>query len=363
MTASPPVPDFTKPRDLHAVEAVLVAWLPTRAGNEDMRDLRVGNFERPVGAGASNETILFDAEWTERGEAHRSEWVLRVGPGAFQLFLDPAFPAQFELLDVLHREDLVKVPEVFWYEDDAALLGQPFFLMARMRGRVPVSHPVYNGPGWLADATPAERRALWESAFRELTRIQAVPVDHVRFLDKPHLGNTGLEQKLALWERSVGWSTADQPPDFIVEVAEWLRANVPTASDGLSWGDARMGNMMFGDDYRLIGVMDWEQASLAGGACDLGWWMFFDDFHSIDHGLPRLDGLGTRQESLDLWTELVGTAPPDLQWYEVFAGFTVILLSLRTQMLHGAPPGLLQANNPFVGRTCELLGWPRPKLP
>jgi aminoglycoside phosphotransferase (APT) family kinase protein len=354
------IPEPSRARDPHDVERALLGWLPSRIGS-GATDVRVGNFEYPVGAGASNETVLFEATWNECGEDRCAELVLRVHPDQNQMFLETYFREQFELLSVLHDHQLVKVPQPLWFEDDPSLLGQPFFVMSRLRGRVPVSRPVYNGSGWLVDATPAQRHTVWRSAFTELTRIHAVPPGLVKFLDRPELGGTGLEQLLTYWERSIPWSTGGCHPPFFLEVAQWLRDHVPADhADGLSWGDARMGNMMFGDDYRLVGVMDWEQASLAGGAFDLGWWLFFDDFHSVDHGLPRLDGLGNRQETLELWQELVGTPAPDTRWYEIFAGYAVSQLSLRTLVMYGGKPtdDDLVASG-FYGRTCDLLGWPR----
>jgi aminoglycoside phosphotransferase (APT) family kinase protein len=53
-------------------------------------------------------------------------------------------------------------------------------------------------------------------------------------------------------------------------------------------------------------VLDWEQASLAGGLADLGWWLFLDDARGAISGAPRLDGLGSPKELTDLWQELTG---------------------------------------------------------
>ena len=41
----------------------------------------------------------------------------------------------------------------------------------------------------------------------------------------------------------------------------WLDANWPEHEGPtvLSWGDARIGNMMFGADFRLTGAADWEK--------------------------------------------------------------------------------------------------------
>jgi aminoglycoside phosphotransferase (APT) family kinase protein len=137
---------------------------------------------------------------------------------------------------------------------------------------------------------------------------------------------------------------------------EWLAANRPVDwVAGLSWGDSRIGNMMFGDDFRIVGVMDWEQASLAGPMSDLGWWLFFDDVHSIDYGLPRLEGLGTRQETIDLWQELTGLRAEDLLWHEVFAGLKTGLLSLHTLRSLELPDVDGPPVSPFLRRACRLI--------
>jgi aminoglycoside phosphotransferase (APT) family kinase protein len=113
--------------------------------------------------------------------------------------------------------------------------------------------------------------------------------------------------------------------------------------------------MMFADDFTVAGVMDWEQVSLGGPMMDLGWWLLFDDFHSVDHGIGRLDGLGTRQETVDLWTELTGRKVQDLHWHEVYAGWRVSAIAARTSST-GVTDGQLRrkVTNPFLTRTCLL---------
>src|SRR5207249_1346674 len=164
----------------------------------------------------------------------------------------------------------------------SAVLGAPFFIMRRMHGRVPVSMPVYNSTGWLFDATPAERRKLWVSGMHQFAAIHGVPADDVRVLDRPERGASGLDQQLRYWWEQATWTLGQHVPDLIVELFEWLRANQPEEPSGLSWGDARIGNMMFDDDYEVVAVIDWEQASMGGGPSDLGWWLFFDDMHSVE---------------------------------------------------------------------------------
>jgi aminoglycoside phosphotransferase (APT) family kinase protein len=74
---------------------------------------------------------------------------------------------------------------------------------------------------------------------------------------------------------------------------------------------------------------------------DLGWWLFLDDYHTLD--APRLPGLGGRAETIAMWEAGTGEKADDLHWYEVFAGFrfTVVMMRL-TQMLEAY--GVMEPN-------------------
>jgi len=350
-----PPPVFTKGRDLDETRRRFTPWLADRFG---VADLEVSDFAYPSGAGVSNETLLFEARWSDGGSTRTKELVLRIHPAPeYQIFLEPEFRAQFDVLDVLHRKGLVQVAEVHWYEDDPAVLGRPFFVMERLQGSVPVSMPVYNATGWLFEAEPAQRRTLWTSAMEQLCAIATVPVDDVAFLDRPEWGATGFTQHLAYWDRYFEWMSGEEPVEIMVTIRAWLEAHRPVEPDlGLAWGDSRIGNMMFADDFEIAGVMDWEQVSLGGSMHDLGWWLLFDDFHSIDHGIPRLDGLGDRQETLAFWEDRTGRSTRDVHWYEVYAGWKVSAISMRTMAL-GVTDGKVQraVRNPFLVRTCRLV--------
>jgi len=113
--------------------------------------------------------------------------------------------------------------------------------------------------------------------------------------------------------------------------------------------------MMFGEDFRLAGVMDWEAANLSGPRQDLAWWVFFDEFNSTARGVAPLDGLGTREETFALWEDRVGEPVGDIHWYEVFTGFQITLFVLRTSTLLGVSTDL-ESNQGFV-MTRKLLGW------
>jgi aminoglycoside phosphotransferase (APT) family kinase protein len=342
--------------DLEELGAALTGTLARRLG---VTEVSVTELRVPDGAGTSSGTVLFDAAWTAAGGRRvQRGLVARTHPDKVQLFREPDFRKQFTVIDALHRSDRVKVAEALFYEDDASVIGVPFFVMSKLQGWVPVSFPGYNVEGRIFEATPTDRRGLWESAMEELCRIARVPIDGFGFLDQPELGVRAVDQQLEYWHRSIDFSTDCRTPDPVWAMYEWLAANVPAdATNGFTWGDARIGNMMFGDDLRLVGVMDWEQANLSGIRMDLAWWLYFDDFHSRARGLTRLDGLGDRDETIAFWEDRVGETAGDLTWYEVFTGFQIGLLSFRTLLILGSPDALDYESNLGFSIARRRLGW------
>ncbi len=344
-------PVFSKGRDLDAATSALHPWLTARLGASRVEIEPPGY---PRGAGASNETLLIRA----RADGRVEDYALRISPGPeHQMYYEPRFRLQYDILRALFGRSDVRVPEPLWFESDPTVLGRPFYVMRRMRGRVPVSMPVYNSSGWLFDATPAQRRTLWENSMRQLAAIHRVPVTQVAFVDRPEHGPAGNEQQLSYWHAYADWAFGDKTPDVALALLEWLQAHRPSSSvPGLSWGDARIGNIMYDNDFQVVGVMDWEQVSLAGPVADLAWWLLFDESLSAGQGVPRLDGLGTRAETIALWRESTGRTPDDLHWHEVFARVKVGLLSLHSR--RSLPPMAATGTRHFsyLHHACDLAG-------
>ena len=133
-----------------------------------------------------------------------------------------------------------------------------------------------------------------------------VPLDAVRFLDKPERGATGFDQQWSYWTDSFTWAAEGREQPVADAALAWLEANMPAdRPTGFAWGDARPGNMIF-DGFECRAVLDWEMVSLGGHLSDIGWWLFLDRFHSEGYGVPRLEGLGTRDETLAVWADRVG---------------------------------------------------------
>lgn len=317
-------------RDLAEARVTIQDWMArSRPG---WSGLTVSDITSPGTTGYSNETLMFDALWTEDGSDRLGAFVVRVKPTGFRIFLEDNFETQFRVMSELSRRGAA-IPAMHAYESDDSILGAPFFLMGRERGQAPGDAPPYNAEGFIFDMEPGERHRLWRSAMDAFTRIhQESLAGGFDFVGRPELGGAGVDQQLEYYRQSLEWAAAGRSHRVAEAAWEWLEAHRPESpTTALSWGDARMANMLF-DGTECRAVLDWEMLSLGGPEMDLGWWLFLDRFSSEGWGLDRLEGLGTRQETIDLWSERTGLVPRDLEFYEIFAGlrFSVVMIRMAT---------------------------------
>jgi len=323
-------------RDLDVLAGKLAGWMSGKIPGAT--DLRIDNLDYPKGAGQSHETILFDAHWTEAGQERVQGCVVRIKPASFTVFPDNLFEEQYQVMKALHDGGYVTVARPLWIEDDASLLGQPFFVMEKKQGRVPVSIPPYAKSGWLAEATPEQRRHLWEGAVRQLAAIQRVPVSEVQFLAGPDHARDGLAQEWDKYTRFVDWVKEDPRSEILAASLERLRSEWPeNQPEGMVWGDARIGNMMFDENFDVVAVMDWEQPSLGGALHDLAWFCTLaETMHGKNSSYGAyLEGMGSREETIALWEEVSGKSAADLEWYEDFTQLKMSCTGVRLDMLRG----------------------------
>ena len=344
------VPGIVAPsvRDLGDLATTLGAWLGAKL--PDARNIRIGNLSYPLGAGMSHETILFDATWYE-GVTERAEgMVVRIKPTSETVYPDDLFEVQYRVIQLMHEHGAVRVAQPLWFEADAAVLGAPFFLMAKVSGRVAVSFPPYSREGWLVDTAPGDRRRLWEDAVSQLAMIQRVPSAQAGFLELPG-GPIGFDQEVDRWRRYIDWVDPAGDRTLLRDTFERLLAAGPAnRPEGIVWGDSRLGNMMIGPDFKVAAVMDWEQPSLGGALHDLGWWLISDQNQTVGQGIAPLAGMGTRAETIALWGEVSGKSADDVEWYEIFAGFKMECLAIRMMALRAMP-----LRNEPGQRTADLL--------
>jgi len=328
-------------RNLDHLGAILREWLVTRL--VDASDIRITNLSYPLGAGMSHETILFDAAWREQGEERTQGMVVRIKPTGDTVYHDDLFDQQYQLIQLMHDHGAVRVARPLWFDPDPSILGAPFFVMEKVTGRVAVSYPPYSREGWLVETAPADRRKLWHDAVSQLAAIQLVPVTDAAFLTLPG-GPDGFDQESNRWMRFIDWVDPAGQRRLLRSTFDRLLAAGPTnRAEGIVWGDSRLGNMMIGYDYQVAAVMDWEQPSLGGALHDLGWWLQSDHNQTTGQGITPLDGMGSRAETIALWSEVSGKSAADIEWYEAFACLKMECLAVRMIALRDMPESVVKA--------------------
>ena len=342
------------------------SWLRRRLG---ARDLALTPLVAPTSSGFSNETLLCEAAWTEGGEKRRESLVVRIQPTGYQVFPEYDMGLQFRTMQLLAETD-VPVPRALWLEtEDRSIFGAPFYVMAKVEGRVPTDQPPYHVGGWMTEVSPEERRAIFLGGFEMMARIHRLDLDRTGFgfLRRPELGPNGLAQELTYYQRYLEWAAAGREQPVAEAALAWLQRNAPSGEpEGLVWGDARIGNIIFAGTTP-VAVLDWEMVTCGSPEKDIGWAVFLDRHHSEGLDAPRLAGFPSYDECLAHYQGLTGHRVKHLHYYQVFAGFrfSCVMMRIAQQLLHYGlmtkeQSRAMEIENTVTKLTAKLLELPPP---
>ena len=236
----------------------LAGYLSERLGTE----VRVSGFGRKSG-GASRETYLFDASWTENGAAVERGYVLRRDPVASVLESDRTL--EVRVLQAAHALGL-PTPKVSWQELTGDALERPFCIMERLPGTpTPPTFPA---------AYPVEMRSRTAADFISiLARIHAADWRRhdLDVLDDPGPGTAAARRALDHWRRIYEQDRIEAHP-ILERGFGWLERNIPSTDViTLVHGDYRSGNYLHDESGRITAMLDWEMAHWGDPHEDLGW--------------------------------------------------------------------------------------------
>jgi aminoglycoside phosphotransferase (APT) family kinase protein len=339
------------PRDPDVTRDILTRWLGDQAR---LPGARITDLKTPEFTGFSSEMLMVDVEHDGGTES----FAVRVAPLHYQVFPEPRFAEQYRLMRILDTETDIPVPPVRWYEPDPGYLGAAFVVMRRIDGRVPTDSPPYHTGGWVTEITPAERAAMWWSGLDIVARLHRLDADalDLGFLDQPHWGKVGLDQRLAYYEHYMNWAYPGPKPTATRALA-WLKEHRPDEPNDpvLLWGDARIGNMIFAPGGTPVAVLDWETATFGQAEEDLAWYLFLDRHHSEGLEVPPLEGFPPAAETIARYEELAGRPMRHMGWYEVLSAFkfTVIMSRISNAMIEW---GWLEPDSDFpYNNNCSRL--------
>ena len=321
------------------LQSYLASQLPGGANPQ------VSEISSPSASGMSSETLLFDATWTEAGGgAGGGAFVGRMAPSQADHPTFPTYDMKMQA-DVLRLAEKggVPVPNVRWIELNPDVLGAPFFVMERLRGRVPADVPTYLSEGWVFDATSDERKVMQENTVAAIATIHAIDVDNqdVGFLEFDEPGDSPLRRHVANQRSYYEWIATTRRSPLIERAFTFLESNWPKeTSRVVAWGDSRIGNIMYSDDgFEPVAILDWEMAGLGTREIDLGWLAFMHTFFQKlfeQMGAPGLPDFLKADDLAETYEKLTGHVVEDLRWYQTYGALrhAIIMSRISERMVH-----------------------------
>jgi aminoglycoside phosphotransferase (APT) family kinase protein len=178
---------------------------------------------------------------------------------------------------------------------------------------------------------------LCDNGLRALVDVHRLGgTDVMRFLRDGDPNRTAMQRYLDKLEAWYDWCR----PDLVVgegTLARALRVILDSAPDTdaetVVWGDARVGNMCFGDDLAVIALFDWETACTGPPDIDVGWWLMFERFLCEALGFIRMPGIPDDDEFVRRYLQLGGTLTGDIAYYQLVAAFVLSLINNRLARL------------------------------
>ncbi len=344
-------------------------WLAGRW--PDAEDLTLGAFESPK-SGFSALTLFVPTRCRRGGRTREERVVLRVESADPAVYppqapgLDVEVEIQYRAMEAVSRTGAAPIAPLIGYEPDPSVLGSPFFAMGFVEGDVAIENPPYTQQGFFAEAAPEARREMVEAGLRVLASVHAIDWREagLGWLVPPGV-EPGIEAQLDLWERFGRRELRERVHPVFEEGVAWLRKHLPTGLENrFSWGDCRLGNIIF-RDQRVACITDFENAAIAPAEFDLGWWLMFDRTQHECVDTPRLPGEPTRQEQRDFYARCAGRDPGDTHYCEVLAAlrYTAIVVRVMNRAVERAfmpADHDVWLRNPAAFCLADLMGLDRP---
>ena len=242
--------------------------------------------------------------------------------------LKAAFPYVPEIL-AIHNET-----------EEASVIGCDFYVMERLKGIIPRQ----DLPKGLA-LNEDETRTLCTNVIDKLIELHSI---------KPkEAGLASLGKGEGYVARQIkGWSDRYRKaitPDAsgFSDVMEWLDQHQPQdIANRVIHNDFRFDNVVLDPDnpFKVVGVLDWEMATLGDPLMDLGnslaYWVEAKDdpqMQFMRRQPTHLKGMLSRQEVIDYYLEKTGFKVDSFDFYEIYGLFrlAVIIQQIYYRFYHG----------------------------
>ncbi len=215
------------------------------------------------------------------------------------------------------------------YCTDESVIGAEFYIMDRLRGIIPRRHMPRG-----VNLNPEQARTLNENFLDTLVALHAVDYEAAG-LGVLYKGGGYARRQIEGWnaryEKARTWNVPRAN-----KVKQWLAANIPEdAGACVIHNDFRLDNVVLNPDdpTTLIGVLDWELATIGCPMMDLGstmsYWIQADDdnlLRKMSRQPSYLPGMLSREQMVAAYCERTGRDVKAWPIYEVYGLFRLAVI-------------------------------------
>ncbi|MCC7363838.1 MAG: phosphotransferase family protein [Dehalococcoidia bacterium] len=301
--------------ELEEIEDRLVPFVRTHLEDPFAK---VMNVER--GPGHAGFSYLFDV----LSEGKLTRYFMRLPPPGVKLEGTADVLRQVAALNALEGTSVPHAP-VVWSGADEKWFGVPYFIQPRVEG------DVLRGD-WLLRFNEAQKRDMARQGMTALAGIHKVDPAKASYLGD----FWGFEFDVTRWDRF--YERAAEPERLALQprVRELLLENIPQGTRiGIYHGDFQWANMMFGEDAKLLAVIDWELCGIGATLNDVGWICAFNDPTAWTNPETRISGGMPQADELEaMYREAWGGDPGDIRWFKALATYKFGIITGFNLMLH-----------------------------
>jgi aminoglycoside phosphotransferase (APT) family kinase protein len=305
-------------RDEDAFDVAAVdAWLRAAAPELQLTGLpEVQQFSK----GASN--LTFQLTYPERS------LILRRPPAGAKIASAHDMGREYRVQSTL-KASFPSVPTMVAYCNEESVIGAEFYVMEKLEGTI-LRSTIPDGLG----LSPDGLADLCRSFIDNLVTLHAVDAT------QPGLAEIGrgegyVARQVGGWSKRYRAAKTWNAPSFEY-VMQWLDEHQPAdVANGVIHNDYRLDNVVLAPDdpSRIVGVLDWEMATLGDPLMDLGgalaYWVEAGDDRLMQwmrRQPTNAPGMLTRDEVVAYYAEQSGLTIEDWRFYEVFGLFRLAVI-------------------------------------
>ncbi|MFC2948035.1 phosphotransferase family protein [Virgibacillus sediminis] len=238
---------------------------------------------------------------------------------------------EYRILEKIHPV-YPYAPKPYIYSEDDEIMDKHFYLMEKKDGVV-VDREIPEEFGNYPDVG----KQMSEAIIAALSQLQNIDVKEagLESLGKP---DGYVERQVVGWKKRLDRAKTSGLRN-VEDLEKWLADNIPENNKvSVIHNDFKLNNMMFDrdDPGKIIGVFDWEMATIGDPLTDLGstlaYWSGEGDPYTGISSITSMPGFYSRREFLERYTKVSGMDVSNMDFYLTFGFYK--LAGIMQQLYH-----------------------------